>query len=94
MKSISNIMLILASMSFTCIIGAGLYEHLTLVPVWSSAPPASLYMFQGKYGFDSALFWQTIHPVTVLLFIAALATNWKTGRRNRCSSALPAMCWC
>ncbi len=69
-------------LSFAVVIGAAVYEHLAVVPQWSAAPPASLSMFQGKYGLNAGAFWMYIHPVTLLLFIAALALSWKTDRKK------------
>lgn len=72
-----------ACLSFSIVIGGAVYEHLAVVPRWSAAPPVSLSMFQGKYGLNAAAFWTRIHPVTLLLLIAALAAAWKTaGRKN------------
>jgi hypothetical protein len=76
-KSFSNILHILASIAFISIIGAGIYEHATSVPVWRIAPPMSLTMFQGEYGIKPANFWIPVHPVAVLLMVAALVANWK-----------------
>jgi hypothetical protein len=38
-------------------------------------------MFQGKYGLNPAPFWMSIHPTTLLLFLATLIACWKTGSR-------------
>ncbi|RYZ47968.1 MAG: hypothetical protein EOP49_19865 [Sphingobacteriales bacterium] len=76
-----NFVLTLACISFLVIVGAAIYEHLTMVPKWSAAPPLSLAMFQGKFGLNSGLFWMPVHPVTLVLMITALALNWKTPRR-------------
>jgi hypothetical protein len=83
MKSSKNLILILASLSFVSIMGAGIYEAISTTPSWSAAPPQSLTMFQGKYGLNSGLFWAIIHPVTMLLLVAALITNWKNSRRKQ-----------
>ena len=74
-------MLALGSISFIIVIGGATYEHLAVVPVWSSAVPASLSMFQGDYGLASSNFWIPIHPVTLALLTAALILNWSTERR-------------
>lgn len=66
-----------ACLSFAVVVGAAIYEHIAVVPRWSAAPPASLTMFQGKYGLNAAPFWQIIHPVTLLLIIATLIVFWK-----------------
>ena len=74
--------LIIASISFIIVIGGGTYEHLAMVPVWSSAAPASLTMFQGPHAIAAQNFWIPIHPVTISLLTVALLLNWKTDRRN------------
>ncbi|MCE6987590.1 hypothetical protein [Dyadobacter sp. CY323] len=82
-KSFSNLFLIMASIAFITIIGAAIYEHAAIVPVWSMAPPVSLSMFQGEYGIQPANFWMPVHPVTILLLAAALIANWKLPRRKQ-----------
>ena len=82
MNTFRTIVLILASISFIVVIGAGVYEHAALVPVWASAPPASLAMYQGEYAITPASFWISIHPITMLLLLLSLAFNWKSERRN------------
>ncbi|SKB71484.1 hypothetical protein [Dyadobacter psychrophilus] len=73
----------MASIAFISIIGAAIYEHAAVVPVWSIAPPRSLSMFQGEYGIKPINFWMPVHPVTVLLLAAALMANWKEQRRKQ-----------
>ena len=82
MQSLKNILLILGSISFICVLGGAVYEHIAVVPKWSAAPPRSLSMFQGEYGLHAEYFWMAIHPVTLLLLIGALITNWKNSRRQ------------
>ncbi len=82
MKSLKTYALIAASICFIIVIGGAVYEHLTMVPRWKLAPPNSLTMFQGEYGINSGRFWQLIHPVTLVLLIASLTTNWKTEGRK------------
>ena len=67
---------------FAIVIGAAVYEHLGVVPQWSAAPPASLSMFQGKYGLAAENFWMPIHPVCLVLFLINLVLFWKTDRRK------------
>lgn len=74
--------LILASICFIIVIGGATYEHAAVVPVWASAPPASLSMFQGTYALKAANFWIPVHPLTLVLLSAALILNWRTERRN------------
>jgi hypothetical protein len=77
-----NFLYSLTALCFSIVIGAAVYEHIAVVPGWSAAPPASLTMFQGKYGLNSGPFWMSIHPVTLLLFIITLVMHWKTLRRK------------
>src|SRR5215204_4803359 len=79
---IRKLLLILGSISFIVVIGGATYEHLGIVPVWASAAPASLAMFQGEYGIAPQRFWIPIHPVTLLLLVLALIANWRTAARN------------
>lgn len=75
------IVTILASITYLIVIGGATYEHLSVVPRWSAAPPASLAMFQGPYGLAPETFWQVIHPVTLLLLLGALTFGWRTPAR-------------
>lgn len=77
-----DLLLILASIFFIVVFGAAVYEHLSVVPVWSAGPPASLYIFQGEHALQAENFWMMIHPVTLLLMIGALIVNWNTARRK------------
>lgn len=81
-KSFSNILHILASIAFITIIGAAIYEHAAVVPMWSAAPPYSLSMFQGEYGLQAGNFWKPVHPVAILLLVAALITSWRLPQRR------------
>ena len=82
MNTFRTIVLILASISFIVVIGGAVYEHAALVPIWASAPPASLAMFQGEYAITPPRFWIPIHPLTMLLLLLSLAFNWRSERRN------------
>ncbi len=76
-----NVIYAFACLSFSVVVGAAVYEHVAVVPRWSAAPPASLSMFQGKYGLNPTPFWVAIHPVTLLLLAASVVFFWKTGSR-------------
>lgn len=79
---IRTLLLILGCISFIIVIGGATYEHAAIVPIWTSAVPASLHMFQGEYGLASENFWIPVHPVTLILLFAGLIANWRTPRRN------------
>lgn len=80
--SAKNLLYSLVCLCFAIVIGAAVYEHLGVVPQWSAAPPASLSMFQGKYGLAAQNFWMPIHPVCLVLFLINLALFWKTDRKK------------
>ena len=68
---------------YIIMLGGGNYEQLNVTNLVVSAPPQSLYILQGDYGFKPFAFWLLFRPLTILLFIAAIALNWKfTGRRK------------
>ena len=82
MQNLRTIVLISASISFITVIGGAVYEHLAVVPVWTSAVPASLTMLQGEYAITPFRFWMLIHPITMSLLLIALVLNWRTQRRT------------
>jgi hypothetical protein len=63
-------------------IGAQLFAVSVIARTVAQAPPRSLAIFEGAYGYDSSGFWNTVPPVTALLLLVALVTNWKTARRK------------
>ncbi|PYS99172.1 MAG: hypothetical protein DMF63_13985 [Acidobacteria bacterium] len=79
---IRTLLLILGCISFIIVIGGATYEHAAVVPVWTSAVPASLHMFQGEYGLAAWNFWIPVHPITMVLLLTGLIANWGTERRN------------
>lgn len=91
MKSLRTYWLIAAAICFIVVIGGAVYEHVCMIPRWKLAPPQSLTMFQGKYGINNARFWQSIHPVTLILLITSLVANWKTARKKYV--AIPVMAY-
>jgi hypothetical protein len=77
-----DILYAVGCLTFCIMIGGAVYEHLNMVPTWSAAPPASLSMFQGKYGLKPELFWMLIHPVNLFFFVLNLIFHWKSARRK------------
>lgn len=45
--------------------GAQIFETALIVPSWTSAPPESLGMFQGRHRLDFKVFWIAFHSVSV-----------------------------
>src|SRR6478609_3079301 len=79
----------LADASLTCLtlfyiimLGGGCYEQLTVTNLVTSAPPKSLYMLQGPFGFKPMIFWIIFRPITIILFLLAIVTNWKNSRQK------------
>jgi hypothetical protein len=62
--------------------GAQLFALTIIASTVAEAPPRSFAMFEGEYGYDSSAFWSTVPPITFLLLVIALITNWKTRRRK------------
>lgn len=63
-------------------IGAQLFALSVVARTVVAAPPRSLAIFDGEYGYDSSAFWDTVPPITSVLLVIALITNWKTDRRK------------
>lgn len=80
--NIKNLIYALTCLSFSLILGGAAFEHVTIIPIMSMAPPRSLAMFQGDFGLHPESFWSIVHPVTVLLFLATLILNWKSAARR------------
>ena len=81
-QSLPNLSLIAAVVSCLIQVGAQLFAVVVMVGTLTQAPPRSLAMLGGEYGYDSSAFWNVVPMVTFVLLLAALATNWKTTRRR------------
>ena len=81
-RSVPNITLIALIVSCFAQIGAQLFAISIIARVVQSAPPRSFAILEGPYRYDSSAFWQTVPPVTAVLFLVALIANWKTDRRT------------
>lgn len=77
-----NVTLMAAAASCFIQIGAQLFAVSVIVSTVVQAPPRSFAILEGAYGYDSSRFWNTAPPITALLLVIAVATNWKTQRRN------------
>ncbi|MDQ4121245.1 MAG: hypothetical protein M3209_07350 [Acidobacteriota bacterium] len=80
--NLPNVTLIALVASCFIQLGAQLFALVVVAGTVAEAPPRSFAMFQGEYGYNSSHFWSTVPPITFVLFIIALVTNWKTRRRN------------
>ncbi len=87
-RTLPNLSLIALIASCFIQIGAQLFAVLVIVRTVIAAPPRSFAIFEGEYGYDSGFFWETVPPITLVLFVVALVANWKNTRRNLLLSAL------
>ena len=62
--------------------GAQLFAIAVVVGTVTKAPPRSLAMYAGEYGYDSGPFWELMPTVTLALLLIALVGNWRTPRRR------------
>ena len=85
---LSNVTLIALAASYFTQIGAGVFALTVIGRVVRAAPPRSLAMLQGQYRYDSSAFWQVVPAITGVLFLLAIAANWKTRRRGLMLGAL------
>ena len=68
--------------------GAQLFAIAVVVGTVTAAPPRSLAMYSGEYGFNSGPFWEVMPTVTLGLLLVALAGNWRTPRRRLLLAAM------
>lgn len=81
-RTLPDLSLIAAIVSCFIQIGAQLFAIVVVVRTVIAAPPRSFAIFEGEYGYDSSIFWQTVPNVTLALLFVTLIANWKTTRRN------------
>ena len=62
--------------------GAQLFALSVVARTVSKAPPRSFAILTGEFAYDSRAFWETVPPITFLLFVIALIANWRTARRK------------
>ena len=80
--NLKNITLIALAASCFIQTGAQLFAVSIVASTVAEAPPRSFAMLQGEYGYNSSSFWDIVPPITFLLFIIALITNWNTQRQK------------
>jgi hypothetical protein len=82
-QQLAQYSLIVLALFYLIMLGGGNYEQLNITTLVASAPPKSLYILQGEYGFKPFTFWIIFRPLTILLFIAALILNWNVSPYRR-----------
>lgn len=80
---IANLVLFALVLAYLVMLGGGSYEHINVTPVVTQAPPLSNAMLHGPYAFSPIKFWVTFRPITILLFLAAIALHWRISARRR-----------
>lgn len=69
--------------------GAGLYEALTITPLWSASPPESVAEWRDRnaasplYAVNSTSFWIVVSPARALLAIGVLVTGLRMRGQQR-----------
>ncbi|MFZ6000561.1 MAG: hypothetical protein ACOYW3_08610 [Bacteroidota bacterium] len=81
--TIGDFILLLLTLLYAMMLGGGMYEQLNITPKIAAAPPQSLAMMQGPYGFNPIKFWVLFRPITILLFVIGLGVNWKNTSRRK-----------
>ena len=80
--NIRNLALMALIVSCLLQVGAQLFAISVVASTISEAPPRSFAILEGDYRYDSSAFWETLPPITALLFVFGLIANWKTARRR------------
>ena len=80
--TIPNLSLIPAVVAALLQAGAQLFAIAVIVATVTKAPPRSLAMYAGEYGYSSGPFWEVMPTVTLVLLLIALVGNWRTPRRR------------
>ena len=87
--TIPNLSLIPAVVGALLQAGAQLFAIAVVVGTVTEAPPRSLAMYAGEYGYNSGPFWEVMPTVTLGLLLIALVGNWRTPRRRLLLAATP-----
>lgn len=69
--------LLITTLFYFLMNGAGIFETAVLIPKWSASPPESFQMLKGKYGIDLKKFWIVMHSAHELSFIIAIVVCWE-----------------
>ena len=88
MHQFRNISLMALTMCAIIQTGAQLFAVTIVARTVTKAPPRSFAILTGEYAYDSRPFWDIVPMITLILFLIALAVNWKTVRRKFLLAAL------
>ncbi|MCY1014249.1 DUF1772 domain-containing protein [Pyxidicoccus sp. MSG2] len=88
MKRRSLYILLLCSLLFGLVLGAGINQSLFVMPAWFESPPASLSLI-GSQSAKSMAFWIPLQTALLVALVASLVLNWRVpGRRTLLAGAL------
>ncbi len=68
--------LLITTLIYFIMNGAGIFETAVLVPKWTASPPASFQLFKGEHGIDLKIFWIAMHSIHEITFIVAIIFCW------------------
>jgi hypothetical protein len=69
--------LMLSTLLYFMMNGAGIFETVVIVPKWTRSPPESLALFKGPYALDFKGFWIGMHSLHEVAFILAIVYCWQ-----------------
>ena len=75
--------LVLLCFSMAGATGGGLYEHIVLTPLWSTAPPLSFSIIQPIAGVPLQNFWIPVHAAITIFILSSLFLTWKEVKVRR-----------
>jgi hypothetical protein len=82
MKRRSLYILLLCSLLFGLVLGAGISQSLFVMPAWFASPPASLALI-GHQSAKSVAFWIPLQAGLLAALVASLALNWRSPERRK-----------
>jgi len=82
LQHLSRLSLVVATIGALLQAGAQLFAVAVIVSTAVEAPPRSLAIYAGEYGYDSSHFWEIMPTINLALLFVALLANWKTPRRR------------
>ena len=89
-RSFPHLSMFAATISALLQAGAQLFAVAVIVQTVTKAPPRSLAMYSGEYGYNSGPFWEVMPTVTLALLLLALVANWRTHQRRVLVAAIGA----
>ena len=85
LRNAGEVFLWAAILTVGVIVGASVYQRISLIPYWGGDLPGSIVTyFQGTSAAAAiGRFWETVLPPTAIFVALALLTNWPNRRRRK-----------